>query len=510
MKKLYIILFSLAGIISVHSLKAQFEYKDVAHIFYSRCTSCHHENQHAPPFMNYYQTTLPSYALLGNLTSNTMPPWTPDTTYTRFQHEHIITDQEKNDLINWINHGELAGDTTLAPPAPTYPQYQLYGTPDLILRTGTFVSNASTDDAYNCFSLATNLTQDRILRAYEIVPGNAPIVHHVVVNIDSMGTTTSSLNGSCYTITGDVGIGGYAPGAPPTVFPGQAPLKAGIRMKAGCKLVLQIHYPAGTAGQIDSTQIRLYFYPVGTTGVRPVYASVPLQNWSLNIPANTTRTFTANATNLFNTSIFSTFPHSHKICTSLINYAYQNTDTIPLIKINNWRFDWQGYYTFRNLVKIPAGYTLYSSHFYDNTVGNPYNPNSPPINVFAGTSTTDEMLFDSFLWLVYQPGDELIDVAAILANDPLLAGVNEYTTQNLISNVYPNPTSDKLNIYLSKKSDYKISISTIEGQNVLSAKTNEDYSQLDVKNISAGLYLLEARDIKSGESFSKKIIITHK
>ncbi len=509
MKKLYIILFSFAGIFSFNSSKAQLEYKDVAHIFYSRCTSCHHENQHAPSMMNYTETLNMGYLLAGQLIANTMPPWPPDTTYTRFVHEHLITDTEKNDLLNWINHGFLMGDTTLAPPAPTYQQYQLNGTPDLVLRTGTFASNANTQDAYNCFSLPTNLSQDRILRAYEIIPGNVPIVHHVVVNLDSMGTTTSSLSGNCFNITGDIGLGGYAPGAPPTVFPGQAPLKAGIRIRAGSKIVLQIHYPAGTMGQIDSTQIRLYFYPIGTTNVRPMYASVPLQNWSLDIPPNTTRTFASTYYVPYPISVFAAFPHSHKICTSLINYAYQATDTIPLIKINNWRFDWQGYYTFKNMVKIPNGYTIRSSHFYDNTTNNLNNPFNPPIHVYAGTSTTDEMLFDAFQWMFYLPGDELIDVNSILENDPLLAGVNENKMSDLISNVYPNPSSDKLNIYLSKRSDYKISISTIEGKNVLSAKTNEDYSQLDVKGISAGVYILDARDVRSGEHFSKKIIISH-
>ncbi len=508
MKKLYIFLFSFAGIISVPSAYAQLEYKDVAHIFYSRCTSCHHENQNAPSMMNYSETFALAYPMGGDLASNRMPPYPPDTAYKRFQHERIITSAEKADVLSWLSTGALAGDTTLAPPAPTYPPYRLYGTPDLVLRTGTFTSNAGVADAYNCFSLPTNLTQDRILRAYEIVPGNIPIVHHVVVNIDSMGTTTSDLTGGCYTITGDVGIGGYAPGAPPTVFPGQAPLKAGIRIKAGAKLVLQIHYPAGTAGQLDSTQIRLYFYPVGTTNVRAMYASVPLQNWSLTTPANTTNTYTASYYVPLPISVFAAFPHSHKVCTSLINYAYLAADTIPLIRISNWRFDWQGYYTFRKMVKIPNGYTLFSSHFYDNTTANPNNPHNPPQNIYAGTSTTDEMLFDAFQWMIYQPGDENIDMAALMANDPLLNGVNEISKPELISNIYPNPSSDKLNIYLSKKADYKINISTIEGKNILTTKTNEDYTQLDVKNISSGLYILEANDVKSGERFSKKIIIS--
>ena len=163
-------------------------------------------------------------------------------------------------------------------------------------------------------------------------------MHHVIVNVDTLGTSTSDLSGGCYTAGGDFGLGGFAPGAPPTVFPSSGPLKCGITIKAGSKLVLQLHYPMGSAGQLDSTKIRIYFYPIGTTGVRPVYVTTPLQNWLLNIPANQVKTYTAiypsgTSTLPYPLSVLAAFPHSHKIATYIENYAYLGTDTIPLIKI---------------------------------------------------------------------------------------------------------------------------------------------------------------------------------
>ena len=68
-------------------------------------------------------------------------------------------------------------------------------------------------------------------------------------------------------------------------------------------------------------------------------------------------------------------PHSHLICKSIIYYAVKpGIDTIKLVKINKWDFEWQDYYTFKKLVKIPNGYRLYSKHIYDNTATNPNNP----------------------------------------------------------------------------------------------------------------------------------------
>ena len=128
MKKLLLsVLFSLI----VNSITSQVEYKDVAGIFYARCTSCHHTGASDFPFMNYTETSLMSGSIQYNLTNNIMPPWSADTSYTRFQHERIITASEKQLILDWITGGSLPGDTTLAPPAPMHPMgYQLAGNAD--------------------------------------------------------------------------------------------------------------------------------------------------------------------------------------------------------------------------------------------------------------------------------------------------------------------------------------------------------------------------------------------
>ncbi len=436
-------------------------YKDVAAIFYARCTHCHNQN-HKFPFLNYTQTQPLKVLIQNDLNINRMPPWHPDTTYAnaayptvkRFSNEHLISSAEKTAILNWITAGAQKGDTTLAPPAPVYPKFKLSGNADITLKIPTFSSNAFTSDAYNCFSIPTGLTQDRILRAYEIVPGNPAIVHHVVINVDTTGSIVSDLSGGCYTQGGQFSIGGFAPGSPPIVFPNGATLKAGIRLKAGSQLILQLHYPIGTAGQTDSTKIRLYFYPIGTTGVRPIYVETPLQYWNFSptaIPANQTRTYTAVSSATFasatySISIYATFPHAHKVNKSIVNFAYKTTDTIPLIRINNWDFDFQGFYMFKKMVKVPKTYKLYSKHVYDNTMPHV----ATPTNVAFGTSTKDEMLFDAFMYLIYQPGDELINVDSILSADPILAiGIKEnpaIVSNNFTSYAFPNPFENSVRI----------------------------------------------------------------
>ena len=482
MKKL--LLSSIVFFITSISI-AQTTYSDVAPIFMSRCISCHHENQHPNSFVHYNEVIMHAPTIASYLTSGYMPPWSPDTTYSRFSHEHLISTPEKNAILNWISGGMPVGDTITnpLPVAPVYPKYQLYGTPDLELQIPTFTSNASSTDSYVCFSIPSGLTQNRIVRAYEIIVGNVAIVHHVIANVDTTATTTSDLSGTCYTASGDYSLGGYAPGASPTVFPSSGPLKMGISIKAGSKIVLQIHYPAGTVGQVDSTKIRMYFYPIGETGVRPVIVTTPLQNWTLNIPANTVKTYTAvypaSGSLTYNMSMFAAFPHAHKLATLMENYAYAATDTIPLIRINSWDFNWQGYYTFRHLTKVPSGYKLFGKHIYDNTSANPHNPSSPPVAVTAGVNTTDEMFFDSYQWLVYQPGDELYDIDSLLNQEYVVTGINNPAAPSsaaLRTYAYPNPFESTVNIgyVMSDPSKVTIEIYSILGTKVRTILSNNE------------------------------------
>ncbi len=519
MKKLYILLF-IAGISL--SASAQLVYKDVAGIFYSRCTGCHHVNGGAPfAMMNYSETSPYASSIQNDLNIGKMPPWSPDTTYSRFIHERAITASEKAAILSWISTGAQKGDTTLAPPAPTYTKYHLVGKPDLILQIPTFTSNGTTD-AYNCFALPTGLAVDRIIRAFEVIPGDPAIVHHVVVKVDTTGTATSNLTGTCTSQPGNFDLDVYAVGGAPTVFPGKAPLKMGIKLKAGSKIVLQIHYPAGTAGMLDSTQIRIYFYPLNTTGIRNVYVSTPLQNWFMPMFANTTPTYAATwGPSSSDISIFGSFPHSHNVCTSMTNWADNGTTTIPLIKIKKWDFAWQGFYTFKKMVKVPTGYTVHGSHFFDNTAANPNNPNNPPAYVGAGTGTKDEMLFDSFQYMNYQAGDENIDIENLLSNDSLLTtSINETAPVNIQSYAYPNPFSDnvKIGYELTRPAETAVSVFNIYGSEIknLSYQFNSagEYSvNWDGKTaagtkVPAGIYFYT---IKAGSSESSgKIVVMPK
>jgi hypothetical protein len=110
------------------SLKAAWDYNDVAPIFYKHCTSCHNDNGSAGfSLMTYNDVSAYTSSIQVELITDHMPPWLPDTSYSssthatnRFLHEKIITAEEKNKILEWIDEGAAQGNAALAPTPPVY------------------------------------------------------------------------------------------------------------------------------------------------------------------------------------------------------------------------------------------------------------------------------------------------------------------------------------------------------------------------------------------------------
>jgi hypothetical protein len=340
------------------------------------------------------------------------------------------------------------GNAAETPPPPVFPEGSILGDGDLELQIPAYTSQATAQqDDYVCISIPTGLTQSKKIRAIEIIPGNAAIVHHCLLYIDETGNYQTNLNGSC---TGPVGnqyklASGYVPGSMPMVFPNNAALRMGLTVPAGSNLVFAMHYPSGSGGQADSTRVILHFYPDGTPGVREVIADPVLQNWSFSLPANQITTVNATQSIPLDISVFSIFPHMHLIGKSIKAYGLHQGDTIKLINIPKWDFHWQGFYVFQNLQKLPSGTSLRGQGIYDNTSTNVHNPNNPPITIGPGLNTSDEMFIYYGHYMPYQAGDENHDLGAMVALN-LEAFVSDDNPQ---IKVYPNPFSHSLTLDLS-------------------------------------------------------------
>ncbi len=432
----------------------------IAPIMYQHCTSCHRDGGIAPfSLMTYPEASVAAFAVADAVTEGAMPPWPPDTTYRRFSHERVLNADEIDLIVAWLAESTPEGDPALAPPPPVYSDDGFISLPpdlEIVMPVHTSQATMMSDD-YSCFAITAGLLQDKKIRAFELVPGNPAIVHHALVFIDPNASYPTNTSGNCMGPQDGL-IGGYTPGAVPTVFPSDGEeFNLGVNLPAGSNVVLAMHYPHGSQGQTDQSRLRLWFYP-DEVPIREVTTTPVLQNWSFTLPPNEMTMVSAQFSTIpVDISLLSVFPHMHMLGKSIESHAVTPTNlTIPLIRINHWDFHWQQFYAFEQLVRIPAWSTLFGEGMYDNTVNNPHNPNNPPITVGPGLNTSDEMFLIYFQYLPYQQGDELIDLEP-LTQMPVVTSVKEYTADSPMR-LFPNPARDFVNLELDIQQSDMVSV----------------------------------------------------
>jgi len=448
MKKILIFLFSFPLILFGQTPTYS---EDIAPIIYNKCLQCHHSGGIAPLSLETYADAISNAGMIQHVTSSgEMPPWLPDTLFQEYAYENTLDINEISIILDWVLNGVPIGDTSLLPPFPSFSNTSNLGPADLEIQIPTYSSNANTNsDDYVCFSIPSGLTQDRKVRAIEVIPGNIQIVHHVLVSIDEYGSSSTSINPNCMAPQGDQVVS-YVPGSVPLEFPMDSLNKFGVEIPAYSNVVLGMHYPEGSFGQIDSTKVKFYFYPQNTN-IRAINTEY-LINEGLPpdppffLPPNQITQMSSSYGPIMNDiSLMSIFPHMHLLGKQMLCYAVTPTnDTINLIRINKWDFEWQGTYLFKKFLKIPAGSIIYASGSYDNTASIS-NPN--PVLVQSGLNTQDEMFVFIFQFLDYQQGDENI----LLENTSVSTDIFDYFPSNLnrkllsVKNILGQETTFKAN-----------------------------------------------------------------
>ena len=100
--------------------------------------------------------------------------------------------------------------------------------------------------------------------------------------------------------------------------------------------------------------------------------------------------------------MYSVTPHMHLIGETMKVTAHcPDGREIPIVKIDDWDFNWQNSYHFRQLQELPAGTKVKLVATFDNSADNPNNPNASPRDVGWGAKTTDEMCI-AFLGILHQ------------------------------------------------------------------------------------------------------------
>tara|TARA_B110000285_G_scaffold125882_1_gene141947 strand:- start:2943 stop:4499 length:1557 start_codon:yes stop_codon:yes gene_type:complete len=514
------ILFTLTILLLFQFSFAQTWSDDVAQIVYNKCAQCHHTGGVGGfSLLTYPEANAYSSLLEAPITNEEMPPWPPENEYQSYTHDRSLTASEKTTFLGWITNGTPEGNPANTPPPPVFTAGSILGNGDLEIQIPTYMSKAtSTSDDYVCFALPSNLSVDRIIKSVEIIPGNPAIVHHALIFLDPSGaSTTDTIGGDCggpNSVAAEL-VMGYTPGSSPMTLPASSPLKLGIPFPANSQVLFNMHYPEGSYGEYDSTKVIFHFYPPGETGVRDVLTSRVLENWSFSLPANqitdVNAIYPASGGLLTDMSLLSVFPHMHLLGESMRVYGIESTmDTLKLINIPEWDFEWQDFYFYEYIQKAPLGTVLKLDATFDNTSANINNPNSPPINVGPGLNTNDEMCLVYMHYMLYQTGDELFNIDSLMNLSS--ASLIEKNLGNDFK-VYPNPFTDEIKLYSDHlKPGDQISVSIYDGQgrfiqNIIRSyqmETNVFEASWNGKDLKPGVYFLS---INSNGNLSHQRIV---
>ncbi|MEM9884448.1 MAG: T9SS type A sorting domain-containing protein [Bacteroidota bacterium] len=485
----------------------------IAPIIYNKCMKCHRTGEIAPmPLTNYEEVSNWSNMIKFVTEIGYMPPWKPDPEYSKFLGANFLTKEEIRLIADWVEAGTPQGDPRLEPEKPVFPDGSQLGEPDLVLSFAEpYPHRGNNKDDYRIFVLPTALTEDKEIAALELRPGNRNIVHHALFTYDLTGRARQlDARDNRYGYNGFGGFGvtdnpleqvmlpGYVPGQSPRFYPEGI----GQTLPAGADILVQMHYAPVPNAQSDSSTVNVFFKEeavgreVQTTYLVPLPGI--LTNGPFVIRPNEIKQFECRIQLNEKVSLISISPHMHLLGKNWEVYAQppNGGERIPLIKIDDWDFNWQGTYHFDRFIVLEAGTTIHAFATYDNTSDNPLNPNFPPKLVAWGENTTDEMFFLPISFVRYQAGDEDI----IFEENPITSTeeLNLVYPKTKLYPIFPNPSSQLINIgfSLAKGSSVNVQIHDLQGRLVQSINEKVFYPigkhQLNIEtgNLINGQYVL--------------------
>lgn len=367
---------------------AAVDFDDVTEVFRLRCAGCHHEGGPAPfALENFEQARAWASSIRRAVASGAMPPWHADPRYGTFANDRRLPEAEKEQMLAWVDAGSRPGDGAAARPPASVPEgggSWRIGVPDLVYELPQeVVIPAAGEVPYHGYRVETKLSEDVWIQAAETQPGNAAVVHHVIVQAFSGDAAAAPAGGDPRTV-GD--LGGYAPGAGPLVLPAGV----GRRLPAGAVIDFQMHYTP--TGRVESDRSRIGLLLAAEPPrheSRTALCSTPF----LWIPAGESDVrFEAQLVFTRESRLLSLRPHMHLRGDSFeFRAEYPDGGSEILLRVDGYDFNWQTTYRLAEPKTMPAGTKLLCVASYDNSSRNPSNPD-PTRDVSWGRETTDEMM----------------------------------------------------------------------------------------------------------------------
>jgi hypothetical protein len=380
--------------------------KDIAPIFQEKCEACHRPDSIAPMSLQTFEEARPwARSIRSRVEARTMPPWNIDKTVgiQQFKNDRSLTDDQLATVIKWIDAGAPKGDMKDMPVAKAWPKDEGWNfaaqfgqkEPDLILKSTPYTQKAGANDAWWKPVVATGLTEDRWVRAIEIRPGTVKgrkITHHAIARLQQ--TETDALAQNDVDQNGVQQAGTFMEWAVGKQGEIMRP-NSGKLMKAGSKIIWDIHYSNGGEDITDVVELGVYFYPKGQ---EPKYRQVlhlmgATNAGGVDIPPNTLKQTEGFFVLRENGRVESFQPHMHLRGKAMeMDAILPNGQVQVLSYVSNFNFQWMTTHLYADDAAplLPKGTIIKVMAWHDNTANNKANPD-PNVWVGYGDRTVDEM-----------------------------------------------------------------------------------------------------------------------
>ena len=428
--------------------------KDIAPIVYAKCVTCHRPGEVAPMSLRTYDEVRPwARAIKSKVASRQMPPWYAEGDHGKWRNDRRLSQAEIDTLVAWVDAGAPKGNDRDVPPLPRFAEGWNHPSgrpPDVIVEAPEMKVPAEGESPWQFAYVKLPFEGDVWVESSQIVPGNRPVVHHVMVTsttlqpgteLDAEGRVTSrpgGRGGGAGVLPGAVGAGaspGNGTAATPRRDPGgfnsgwepgvdgAVVFPQGVAERiSGSHFMFNLHYQPSGRATTDRTRIGLWLQkgPVtheigGLTGggggfsgtvyivddkeltgqftamvtqdvLPPGMVTVP------NIPAGADNyRLTSIQPIRQETTLYTFQPHMH-----LRGKSMKYTAVFPdgreevLINVPKYDFNWQIIYELAEPLTLPAGSVIRVDAVWDNSTKNRYNP-KPEQEVFWGEQSWDEM-----------------------------------------------------------------------------------------------------------------------
>lgn len=374
--------------------------KDVLPILEKNCQSCHRPGEVAPMSLMTWAEARPwAKALKAAVVSRKMPPWYADPQYGHFANDKRLTEAEIGTLVAWADNGAPEGDAKDKRPAREF-ESGWNIKPDVVIEMPKdFQVKATGTINYQFIRVKADFPEDMWVKAAEMRPGNAAVVHHMKGWVVPPGSRwmEDAVPGEAYEgretgrnemNDGNDIIGKFNPGLGAQSFDtdgGSAKF-----VPKGSDIVFEMHYTAVGKPTTDRSKIglvlaraapaRRYFLSAGPAATNLV---VPPGEANAEVVSEVT-------VGLDDAKLVYAQPHMHLRGKDFeLRAIYPSGESETLLK-GTFDFEWQLGYDFAKPIVLPKGTKLLAITHLDNSANNKFNPD-PTKEVRWGPQNWDEM-----------------------------------------------------------------------------------------------------------------------